>query len=380
MNKSFKKLLLRLHLIIGIITGVVIVIEGLTGAIYVFAGELSDFLYEDRRFIKEEPQGGSLLLSEMVAICQDTLQVDFDPVRIYFPDNPKSTIAFPFQKTDEHAILYTNYMSFFKTVYINPYSGEIVAIENSKWEFFNVVMYLHMTLLLGYELGAKIVGWSVLAFVFMLISGLILWWPKNQETRKKRTWFRWKPHFSWKRKTFDLHVVAGFYSLFIALILALTGLFWAFGWFGAGVKWIANGGQDMKYVYEKVDGKEPLPYDSAIDNIKHLVENDSIVAHSHVIKYPRVAGRGFSARAYLSDEVIYDRINYYFDAETGRLTGWDNFEMLTNGDKVSAINYDIHVGSIGRLPTKILAFLISLIIASLPITGFLIWRNKSYDV
>ena len=43
------------------------------------------------------------------------------------------------------------------------------------------------------------------------------------------------------------------------------------------------------------------------------------------------------------------------------------------------MNYDIHVGAIGGLPGKVLAFLLSAIIASLPVTGFLIWwgrRNK----
>jgi uncharacterized iron-regulated membrane protein len=40
------------------------------------------------------------------------------------------------------------------------------------------------------------------------------------------------------------------------------------------------------------------------------------------------------------------------------------------------MNYDIHVGAIGGIPGKILAFIISLICASLPITGLLVWLNK----
>ncbi|WP_276131846.1 PepSY domain-containing protein [Polluticoccus soli] len=44
------------------------------------------------------------------------------------------------------------------------------------------------------------------------------------------------------------------------------------------------------------------------------------------------------------------------------------------------MNYDIHVGAVLGLPGKMLAFFASLIIASLPITGTLIWwgrRKKS---
>ncbi|MBE7177392.1 MAG: PepSY domain-containing protein [Mucilaginibacter polytrichastri] len=39
-------------------------------------------------------------------------------------------------------------------------------------------------------------------------------------------------------------------------------------------------------------------------------------------------------------------------------------------------NYGIHVGKIYGLPTHILAFFASLICASLPVTGFTIWRGK----
>ena len=44
------------------------------------------------------------------------------------------------------------------------------------------------------------------------------------------------------------------------------------------------------------------------------------------------------------------------------------------------MNYDIHVGAVLGLPGKILAFFASLIAASLPVTGFVIWwgrRKKS---
>jgi uncharacterized iron-regulated membrane protein len=42
------------------------------------------------------------------------------------------------------------------------------------------------------------------------------------------------------------------------------------------------------------------------------------------------------------------------------------------------MNYDIHVGSILGFPGKVLAFLASLIGASLPITGFLVWYGRKF--
>ena len=39
-------------------------------------------------------------------------------------------------------------------------------------------------------------------------------------------------------------------------------------------------------------------------------------------------------------------------------------------------NYALHTGQLFGLPTQILAFLGSLVAATLPVTGFLIWRGR----
>ena len=52
-------------------------------------------------------------------------------------------------------------------------------------------------------------------------------------------------------------------------------------------------------------------------------------------------------------------------------------DKLTLANKIMRMNYDIHVGAIIGLPGKILAFIISFIIASLPVTGFMIWWGRT---
>ena len=55
---------------------------------------------------------------------------------------------------------------------------------------------------------------------------------------------------------------------------------------------------------------------------------------------------------------------------------YGKLDHATASDKIMRMNYDIHTGAILGLPGKIFAFLISLLIASLPITGILIWWGK----
>ena len=40
------------------------------------------------------------------------------------------------------------------------------------------------------ELGSYVVGFPVIIFIFMLISGIVLWWFKNKAAQKQRFWFR----------------------------------------------------------------------------------------------------------------------------------------------------------------------------------------------
>ncbi|MDW7691680.1 PepSY-associated TM helix domain-containing protein [Flammeovirgaceae bacterium SG7u.111] len=381
MKKQIKKIILNIHLWLGLLTGLVIFIEGITGAIYVFSLEISESAYKDKYTLSSsavtvEP----LPLSQLTVKARELIEEDVPLLRIYRRNTSESTVAFVFQKLDPDALFYNSYMQFFKTVYLNPYSGEVVEIENTKWEFFNVIMWMHMTLLMSYDLGGAIVAWAVLGFVVMMISGLILWWPKNKKSRKMRFWFTWKTGFSGKRKVFDLHTVLGFYILSFGLIISITGLFWSFQSLNQGVKWIADGGKVIERPLPKVPDTVELSNQEPLDKVYQHMRVQSPNADSYVIKMPRKPEYPFVGRAYFSHATFYDRAVYYADSKTGHLLRKDEMDDLTNAEKVVGINYDIHVGSIGGLSTKVLAFITCLIISSLPITGFIIWRNKSYRV
>ena len=99
-----------------------------------------------------------------------------------------------------------------------------------------------MNLLLG-EVGNQIVGYGTLIFLVMLISGIVLWWPKNKAALKQRYKFSWKTTTRWKRKNYDLHNVLGFYTSWIVVFMAITGLVWSFQWFDKGLYYVLSGGE-----------------------------------------------------------------------------------------------------------------------------------------
>ena len=66
----------------------------------------------------------------------------------------------------------------------------------------------------------------------------------------------------------------------------------------------------------------------------------------------------------------------WFDQYAGRQIGAERYRDKDAGERLQAMNYDIHLGRIAGLPGRIAAFLASLVAASLPITGALIWWNR----
>jgi len=176
-----------------------------------------------------------------------------------------------------------------------------------------------------------------------------------------------------------LHNVPGFYSLFILLIIALTGLVFSFDWFDHGVQWIANGG--IKPVKQKALFSDTTQMNSMLpmDKIYHDLAALNPDALLLSISLPEKKKGIINASARHGIHTRYNVIRYEFDQYTGELLKTSTFDEKNKGEKLRAMNYNIHTGAILGLPGKFLAFFASLISASLPVTGFMIWygrRNK----
>ena len=78
---------------------------------------------------------------------------------------------------------------------------------------------------------------------------------------------------------------------------------------------------------------------------------------------------------YHTDNLFFDR--YSLTPLTGQGPYAGKYTEVSSADKLRRMNLEIHDGRIGGIVGKILVFCASLIGASLPITGFIIWRQKS---
>ena len=202
--------------------------------------------------------------------------------------------------------------------------------------------------------------------------------PRKRKHRHQR--FRIKWNGKWRRKNYDLHSVMGFYVLSLALILSLTGLVWGFQWFANGVYTAAGGEKSLVYTEPLSDTtRHSSSAHPAIDVIYQRMTREYPAARSIEVHIPEVQ-HAIAANAN-PEEGTYWKIDYrYFDQHTLEEIPVDHiygrYPEAKAAEKLLRMNYDVHTGAILGLPGKILAFLASLVCASLPVTGFYIWMGR----
>ena len=367
----------KTHLWLGLMSGLVVFILGITGCIYVFEEEIKSLVYTNKLTVTSPHNVSPKLLSENFKSAQRALGPDKPITYIHLPNEKSKSQLFWARGSYEEPIdnwSYSGSMYDF-IAYVNPYTSNVLKVENRFLEFFEVNRKLHTSLLLRPDIGHKVVGTATLIFVIMLITGLILWWPRNRGARKQRVWFRWKSITKWKRKNYDLHNILGFYSMFLAIFIALTGLVWSFKWFENSVRWVANGGQTIERERVRTVSDPGLVSSShPLDMIYSTITTNYSEAEKYYIIPPKD-----SLGVFISSVIFKDRtriVTLLFDQYNGKQLLSYRWNDYTNGDKLRALNYDIHVGAIGGIVGKTIAFFVSLFSASLPVTGFMIWYGR----
>ncbi len=79
--------------------------------------------------------------------------------------------------------------------------------------------------LLGGEAGRAVNGLGAVLVVLMCLSGAVIWWPGTSRWWRSATLW-WNVH--WRRFTFDLHNVLGFWGFALILMWAVSGIYFAF--------------------------------------------------------------------------------------------------------------------------------------------------------
>lgn len=375
---TFKKVAYWLHLWIGMVSGIIVFIVCITGAIW--ALNIYGWVGEDKLDdIKIESNSRQLLKpSQLSEIAEDILGVKPTYVS-YAKDAPVRVGSYGKGKR--------------VSALLDPYDGTLIDGQDLKlnepkgkqeFNFWNFIRQGHRALWLPWDIGRPIVNYGTLSFVIVLITGLVIWFPKSKKAAKNRLWFNWKKNTSTKRKLFDLHSVLGFYICFILLAIACTGMVWGLNWWSEGLYKMTSGGKDLPEW--GATQSDTLRIDTAmtpaigVDYIFDKLMSENPSAQGFSFNYPDEEDNASTISATVSPEkdVYYNSDRYTFDRYSLKEITVDGpysgkYKDASFADKLRRMNYEIHIGTIGGTPGRLLAFFGALFGASLPLTGFYIF-------
>ena len=386
----------NIHLYLSLAAGIVILCSCITGTILVFEKEINHKLHPERYYVT--PKGQRLPLQQLVKnALKQVPKAKLASVMVYNDAERSVEIGaiVPEKKTKgdkgkskkEAATEKSKPAEIGKdkkpkeaarantTLFVNPYTGEFLGQYSKRQSFLFTIEMLHRFLLAGKDsIGDTAVGVSTLLFLFILITGVILWWPKTRNIMRQR--LKIKFDGSGKRLTHDLHIVTGFYTSLFLIVIVLTGLVMSFKWANNALYAITGSKQqkeEAKAPESKYEaGLTPLSFEQVLAGLGNKITT----AEFYSIRAPRDSAGTYSINILERGKTENASDNYNLDQYTGNVVAAKLFADKSLGQRVRSYVKPVHTGSVYGLPTKIISFIICLLACIFPVTGVMMWLNR----
>jgi uncharacterized iron-regulated membrane protein len=217
--KEFRRVIFWLHLCAGVFAGTVVLIMSATGVALMYEKQM--LAWADLRNDRITPPGQDARRLPMGALLEKVRAERGElPATVTVRPGPGDPVAFGYGRES--------------TVYFNPYSGEILGEGSSglRW-FFRLMTDWHRWLGAGGEnrnIGKAITGACNLAFLFIVVSGPYLWWPRNWRWPNVRSIVLFRGGLRGKARDFNWHNVIGFWSAVPLFFVVLSATVISYPW------------------------------------------------------------------------------------------------------------------------------------------------------
>jgi uncharacterized iron-regulated membrane protein len=209
---AIRRLNFQVHLWIGIVLTLYMIVIGVSGSILVFRPELERLcgFKPWQQFQTRKP------VADLVTVIEN-LRAAYPRSRIVSVDAP----------TEEDATFVAVLEGRGRIkVACDPTQGKVLGEFPRQRNWLGVVQEFHESLLI--HPGSQGRMWNGVGAAFLLFlnaTGMVIWWPGIRNWRRAL-----KVDFErgWRRINFDLHVSVGFWTILIASVWAVSGIY--FGW------------------------------------------------------------------------------------------------------------------------------------------------------
>lgn len=376
------------HLVVGIAAGLIILVLAATGLLMSFETQIINQV--ERSMVRSTATGDATPLTpvEMVGAFEKS-GIKGRPTTLNYDSNPDSPVAFLVGKGNQQLF--------------HPTTGESMGKgATGTRRFFQIALSLHRWLtwpvsqpeggqmragvMEGGEkktswrdIGGQIVSAATMGFLFLLVSGLVIWLPKKFSWRAFKAVLTLQTRLKGRARDWNWHNVAGIWASPFIFFICMTGLIMAYPWangllykaFGEEVpKRQEQGGGGQRGGRNGGEGKPALVTDrlnELADFAKKEVpawESISLEIPSK-IEQPLVvtvtdAGRGRPDR----------RVKYTLDPVSMQEVKRETFLNLKPGAQMRQVVRWLHTGEVGGWFGQLLAALTCSAILVLAWTGF----------
>jgi uncharacterized iron-regulated membrane protein len=207
---AHRRTLWRWHFYAGLFVMPLLIVLAITGTLYCFQPQIEPLLYRDRMVVADT---GAPRLSTDALLANAIAHEPRDAV----PTLAQVEIG----RTQSAEFVFKLASGESESVYVNPYDGAVLGTLSVEHRLMKQIRNLHRGLMLGKtgELLMELAGcWTLV----MIGTGIALWWPG-------RTWM---PRLELKGRAWwrDLHAVGGVWLAIGALFFVLSGLPWSGSW------------------------------------------------------------------------------------------------------------------------------------------------------
>jgi uncharacterized iron-regulated membrane protein len=214
-----RRLLFWLHLVCGVVAGVVILMMCVTGVALTYQRQMQ--YWADTRDYRSAPPPGAER-APVAAIL--------DAVRAIDPNAQPATIAYRADPSLPAAVAVGQ-----RTIYVNPYTAQVYGEGRGQGmrQFFTTMTTWHRYVGQSGDsraTGRMFTGASNLLFLVIVLSGMYLWWPKALTWKQLRavTWFR--GGLRAKARDFNWHNTIGFWSALPLVVIVYSGVVMSYPW------------------------------------------------------------------------------------------------------------------------------------------------------
>lgn len=381
-----RKSIFWLHLGVASATGLVVLVMSATGVLLTYQKQMTT--WADLRTAQvSEPATGALPLTTGAILKKvGTADALRTPTSITWRSRENAPVEIVFGREGR--------------VFVDPWTGAILSAGSPRMRaFFQRVMEWHRWLAMsgdGRERGGMITGAANLGFLFLVVSGLYLWWPRNWSRRAIRNVMMFRRGLSPKARDFNWHNVIGFWSLVPLFVIVLSGAVISYEWAGNLVYRVVGESPPVRGRAPSVqrtstarDERGPSAEGQSLTALQVNTANpDALLVQARqrmhdwrtiTMQIPDADAEvvTFSIDRGMGGEP-HKRAQLKFDRVTGDVADWAPFSASTPGRKARSVLRFAHTGEIGGPIGQTIAGLASLGAVFLVVTGFSLAIRRAF--